>query len=169
MKQDISEHVMKKAIGCPRKFSPSIRCQLLRQFSKLVRDEAHFTVKRLMKQAGLNNKEVSIRTVQRSLHSKEYKYLQVRQKGLLTESDLRKRFKFAKKMKEYNDNVWTEKIALVLDAVSFIHKFNPTDQAHMPRWCIWRKEREGLSYRCTARASHCSSGRRVAKFAIAIT
>ena len=60
-----------------------------------------------MKQAGLNNKEVSIRTGLRFLRNKGYKYMQPYQKGLLTESDLRKRFQFAKKMKEYNYNVTT--------------------------------------------------------------
>lgn len=70
-----------------------------------------------MKQAGLNNKEVSIHTGLRFLRSKGYKYIQSCQKGLLTESDLRKRFQFAKEMKEYNYNVWTEKIAIFSDAV----------------------------------------------------
>ena len=49
---------------------------------------------KLMKQAGLHNKEVNIRKVQRFLCSKEYRYLQARQKGLLTESDLWKLDKY---------------------------------------------------------------------------
>ena len=117
MKQEISERVMRKAICRPRKISPRIGSQLLRQISKLRREEGHFTVKRLMKQAGLNNKEVTIHTGLRFLRSKGYKYIQPCQKGLLTGSDLRKRFQFAKEMKEYNYNVWTEKIAIFLDAV----------------------------------------------------
>ena len=60
-----------------------------------------------MKQAGLNNKEVSIRTGLGFLRNKGYKYMQPCQKELLTESELRKRFQFAKKMKEYNYNVTT--------------------------------------------------------------
>ena len=115
IKQDISECATRKEMGrCP-KLSPRIGRQVLRQISKLKREEGQFTIKRLMRQAGLNNKEVSIRTVERFLRSKGCKYLQARQKGLLTESDLRKRFNFAKKMKKgYNDNLWTEKNCLFL-------------------------------------------------------
>ena len=32
-----------------------------------------------------------------------------------------------------------------LDGVSFIHKYNPLDQARAPKGRIWRKPREGLS------------------------
>lgn len=73
MKQVISECVTRKAIGRPRKLLPRIGRQLLLQISKLTREEGpfKFTVKIFMKQAGLNNKEVSIRTVQRFLPSKE--------------------------------------------------------------------------------------------------
>lgn len=160
---------MRKAICHPRNKSPRIGSQLLRKISKLRREEGHFTVKRLMKQAGLNNKEVSIHTGLRFLRSKGYKYMQPWQKGLLTESDLRKRFQFAKKMKEYNYNVWTQKIAIFSDAVSFVHKFNPAEQARTRRGRIWRKESEGLSCGCTVNTSHGGSSGRVAKFVVAIT
>lgn len=63
----------------------------------------------------------------------------------LTDKDLKKRLKFARKIKrEYDDSLWTEQIAFFLDAVSFIHKFNPADQARAPWGRIWRKETEGL-------------------------
>jgi len=168
MKQEISERVMRKAICRPRKISPRIGSQLLRQISKLRREEGHFTVKRLMKQAGLNNKEVTIHTGLRFLRSKGYKYIQPCQKGLLTGSDLRKRFQFAKEMKEYNYNVWTEKNCYFLRR-SFVHMFNPAEQARARRGRLWRKESEGLSYGCTAKTSHGGISGRVAKFVLAIT
>lgn len=55
-----------------------------------------------------------------------------------------------------------------LDGVSFIHKHNPLDQAWAPKGCIWRKQREGLSYGCTAKEAHCGRGR-VAKFMVAVS
>ena len=46
-----------------------------------------------------------------------------RQKGLLTDKDLKKRLKLARKIKhEYNDSLWTEQIAF------FWMRFNPADQ-----------------------------------------
>ena len=65
--------------------------------------------------------------------------------------------------------MWTEQIAFFLDAVSFIHKFNPADQALAPRGHIWRKETEGLACGYTAKGFHCGSGGRVAKFVVTIT
>ena len=99
-----------------------------------------------MQQAGVSVRDVSFRTVQRFLHSQGYKYLQARQKGLRTDKDLKKRLRFARKIKrEYDDSLWTERIAFFLDAVCFIHKFNPADQARAPRGRVWRKEIEGLA------------------------
>ena len=58
--------------------------------------EGQCTVKRLMREAGINSTNVSCRTVQRFLRSKGYKYLHARQKGLLTEQDIVKRLKLAR-------------------------------------------------------------------------
>ena len=94
-----------------------------------------------MQQAGVSPRNVSFWTVQRFLRSQGYKYLQACQKGLLTDKDLKKGFKFARKIKrEYNDSLWTEQIAFFLDAVSFIHKFNPADQARAPRGASGEKK-----------------------------
>ena len=170
IRENNQEHKKKKSIGRPRKLGVRQKRLLLREIPKLRKSEGKFTVKRLMQQAGVSPRHASFRTVQRFLRSQGYKYLQARQKGLLTDKDLKKRLKFARKIKrEYNDNLWTEQIAFFLDAVSFIHKFNPADQARAPRGRIWRKEMEGLACGCTAKGSHCGSGGRVAKFVVAIT
>ena len=60
-------------------------------------------------------------------------------------------------------------ISFYLDGVSFIHKYNPADQAWAPSGRIWRKQQEGLAFSCTAKGSHCSTGGRVAKFMIALS
>ena len=163
IREDNQERQKKKTIGRPRKLGVREKRLLLREIPKLRKSEGKFTVKRLMKQAGVSPRNVSFRTVQLFLRSQGYKYLQARQKGLLTDKDLKKRLKFARKIKgEYNDSLWTEQIAFFLDAVSFIHKFNPADQARAPRGRIWRKEMEGLACGCTAKGSHCGSDGRVA-------
>ena len=98
----------KKAFGRPRKLGAREKRLLLREIPKLRKSEGKFTVKRLMQQAGVSPRNVSFRTVQRFLRSQGYKYLQARQKGLLTDKDLKKRLKFARKIKrEYNDSLWT--------------------------------------------------------------
>ena len=94
----------------------------------------------------------------------------MRKKGVLLEGDLIKRKQFAKKMKkDYDQHVWQNSISFFLDGVSFIHKYNPLDQARAPKGRIWRKPREGLSYGCTAKGAHCGSGGRVAKFMVAVS
>ena len=72
-------------------------------------------------------------------------------------------------MTVHDQHVWQNSISFFLDGVSFIHKYNPLDQARAPKGRIWRKPREGLSYGCTAKGAHCGSGGRVAKFMVAVS
>jgi len=84
---------------------------------------------------------------------------------VLLNTDFKRRVKFAKAIrKDYNKNVWMEKNAFYLDGVSFIHKYNPYDQACAPKGKIWRKPQEGLARAFTAKGAHCGSGGRLAKF-----
>ena len=71
--------------------------------------------------------------------------------------------------REHTKDFWTKEIAFYLDGVSFVHKYNPADQARAPKGRIWRKDDEGLAFGCTAKGSHCGTGGRVAKFMVAIT
>ena len=160
----------KNTMGRPRKLSARDERLLLRNIPILRKEEGHFTVKRLMYAAGINPKTVSCRTVQRFLRTKGFQYLQARKKGVLTEADQLRRLQFARKIKkDYDNSLWTEKISFYLDGVSFVHKYNPADQARAPKGRIWRKPREGLARGCTAKGSHCGSGGRVAKFMVAIS
>ena len=123
-----------------------------------------------MQKAGVDNAGMSTKTMQRFLHRKGYKYLHACQKGLLTETDLMKRLRFARRLKRDNStNFWAENISFYLDGVSFIHKYSPADQAWAPSGRIWRKEEEGLAFGCTAKGSHSGTGGRVAKFMIALS
>ena len=104
----------RKLAGRPRKLSGRQERLLLRQISTLREEDGNFTVKRLMERAGLNMREVSCRTVQRFLRSHGYRYLNSRKKGVLLNTDFKRRVQFAKAMrKDYNSSVWTEKNCLL--------------------------------------------------------
>ena len=79
-----------------------------------------------MEEAGIQHKDVSVRTVSRFLNLQNYYYLQTRRKGLMTAKDHSKRVAFAKYMKaNYNQEIWTEGIAFYLDGTGFTYKRNP--------------------------------------------
>ena len=156
--------------GRPRKLSLRDERLLIRKIEKLRLREGSFTIKRLMCEAGLESKMVSCQTVRRLLRRHGYKYILARRKGILTEADLIKRLKYAQSMKRDHDaSIWTEKVAFYLDGASFIHKYNPADQARAPKGRIWRKAEEGLRIGCTSKGSHCGTGGRMAKFMVAIS
>ena len=124
----------KYTTGRLRKLSTRDERLLLQQIPVLRKSEGNFTVKRIMHSAGINLNTVSCRTVQRFLRRKGFYYLQARKKGILTEKDQYKRLQFARKVKtNYPCGLWTEKIAFYLDGVSFVHKYNPADQARAPK------------------------------------
>lgn len=58
-------------------------------------------------------------------------------------------------------------ICFYLEGVSFYHKYNPLDDARVPKGKIWRKRKEGLSV--TAKGTHVGSGGRVVKMIVAIS
>ena len=123
-----------------------------------------------MNEANISESNVSVRTVARFLNSKGYFYLQAWKKGLLTNNDKNLRVSFAKKVREeYNNELWTQKIAFYLDGVAFAHKTNPLDQARAPTGRIYRKESEGLNQYCTAKGSKVGSGGKIVKFLVAIS
>ena len=83
---------------------------------------------------------------------------------------MKERLNFAQKMqREYKDQFWKNSISFFLDGVSFIHKYNPSDQARAPKGRFWRKPSEVLSYGCTAKGAHSGSGGRVAIFMVAVS
>ena len=105
----------------------------------------NFTCKAIMDKDGIQQKDVSARTVSCFLNSQNYYYLQTRKKGLMTAEDHIKRVKFAKYMKaNYSQEIWTEGIAFYLNGTGFTHKRNPLDQARAPKARVWRKKSEGL-------------------------
>ena len=62
--------------GHPRKLTERQKRLIIRSVVTLRTQEGSFCAARIMKQAGINNSEVSVRTVTRFLNEKGYYYLQ---------------------------------------------------------------------------------------------
>lgn len=132
------------------------------------RNGGNFTAKRVQHRAGIHN--VTTRTIRNVLNKHGYAFRPARRKGILSEKDLRKRLQFAKKvLKLYEPTLWTQDICFYLDGKSFVHKVNPQDQARAPGARVWRRRNEGLNLECTAKASKCKDGGRLAHFFVAIS
>ena len=150
------EHIRR---GRPVKLSARDGRQLVRALQRLREKEGNFSCQRIMQEVGISAKNVSVRTVARFLNSRGYYYLQARKKGVLTVTDMKKRLRFARRMrKDYGADVWTKRIAFYLDCVSYVYKRNPLDQALAPKARIWRKRGEGLTTGCLAKGKKEGTG-----------
>lgn len=83
-----SRKTLKK--GRPRKLTDRQRRLIIRSVSTLRNEEGNFSAKRIMEKSGIDNGEVSVRTVTRLLNENGFFYLQARKKGLLMRDDLKK-------------------------------------------------------------------------------
>ena len=111
---------------------------------------------------------ISNRTYRRYLNRLGYGFRQSRRKGMMSRVDLRKRLKFARKVRRLGlrQNFWTQGISFYLDAVGFVYKTNPADEARAPGAREWRRRNEGLSYGCTAKGR--KEGTKQQRFMVAI-
>ena len=140
----------------------------MRLIKKLRDENPNWTIKRMMEQMDIT--DISVRTFRRFLTRNGYRYLQARKKGLLSDSDKRKRVDFAKlMMRNYPADIWREGIAFYLDGVGFVHKRNPKDQAQAPKGRVWRKPSEGLIQGGIAKGSACGTGGNYVKFVVALS
>ena len=73
----------------------------------------------------LKSSKPSTSTINCCLNKYNYKYLQLRKKGLLTSSNKRKRLHSARSFKKLPVNFWKDDVSFYLDRVSFVHKTNP--------------------------------------------
>eukprot|EP00794_Sanderia_malayensis_P020833 gene20833-biopygen15362 len=104
--------------------------------------------------------EVSKKTLCRVFTNSGYQYIRPRRKGLLTLKDKKKRVAYAlKALKDTSPAFWTDDVLLYLDAVSFVHKSNPYEDALSPAGRVWRKPGEGLEI--TAKGSKDLPGGRI--------
>ena len=165
--KDCKEHIRR---GRPVKLSARDGRQLVRAIQGLREKEGNFSCQRIMQQAGISVKDVSVRKVSRFLNSQGYYYLPARKKGVLTVTDMEKRLQFARRMrKDYGADVWTKRIAFYLDCVSYVYKGNPLDQALAPKARIWRKRGEGLTTGCLAKGKKEGTGGRYVRLIVAIS
>lgn len=153
----------KKRRGRKKKLSFRDVRMLERSIKRLRRQSVNFTVMDVVRNAGFKGNEVHRRTFSSYLNGLGYRFLNARKKGLLTEKDKDQRLKYARKMvaitKEFPD-YYKNHIAFYLDAVSFVHKYNPYGEANKPQGRIWRKRGEGLQI--TAKGSkEMAGGRRI--------
>ena len=155
--------------GRPKVISERRTRQLVRQVHLLRKEKKGvFNLRDIRKAAGIESK-ISDTSVRRTLHKQGFKYRQSAHKGVLSEEDVKKRYRFAKAIKKkYSESVWWDGICFYLDGTGFTHKVNPCEYAMRSNRSTWRKEKERLSLNCTARGRQEGSGGRVAKFMVAI-
>ena len=138
--------------GGKPKLSERDETSIIRALHYARKQDHNFTPKRIKLYSG--NSSVHHRTVRRVFNKYRYHYRQARRMGLLTESDLKLRMKFAKDIKKYyDDGLWSSGICFYLDAKHFIHKTNPMDQAKAPKDLVWRKKNEDLIKGCTSKGN----------------
>jgi len=136
---------------------------LIRTLHKMRKTNPNITVMSLVKESGLNANLVHRRTFTRYLNGMGFHFLQSRKKGLLSDKDKQFRLKHAREMKRVlksHPDFYTKHVAFYLDGVSFVHKYNPMNDASKPKSRVWRRRGEGLSV--TAKGSkELPGGRRV--------
>ena len=145
-----------KCGGRPPKIQARTERQLLRMIPKMRDVNNNWTVNHLMQLADVSH--VHRCTVSRVLNRNGYWSLQARKKGLLSQKDKKGRVKFAREMLKRDDSYsyWISGISFYLDAVGFVYKRNPREQAAAPSGRCWRKKGEGLAQ--TAKGSACGTG-----------
>lgn len=149
--------------GVKRKISHRSVRKLIRALMELRTKNRHATVKSIVERSGLSFEMASRRTFSRYLNENGYGYLQARKKGLLSENDRKLRIRFARKMKRVvaqNPHFWTHEVGFYLDAVSFVHKYNPQSGANINRSRVWRQKSEGLKV-TTKGSKDLAGGRRL--------
>ena len=165
---DIVPDKRKNNQGRPSKLSERQKRNILRQTTVLQKELGNFSIKRVMMRAGVPP-TISAKTVGRVMKKPGMKWCHAQKKGVLTESDLKQRLKFARAVRrKLPNNFWTEGVGFYLDGASFTHKTNPFDQARAPRAMVWRKPEQGLDFGFTAKGSHEGTGASVAHFMAAI-
>ena len=84
------------------------------------------------------------------------------EKGLLKQKDLSNCAKFLCNInKNFEEKLWTANIRFYFDGTSFVHKYNPLDEAQSLQKMAWGEKSEGLDLNYTAKGGHVGSGGRV--------
>ena len=158
-------------MGCPWKLSACVERLVLWQTKVLRQQEGNFTIKRVMERSGKDWKMWSgLSDSSAYVGITRLSQRQCSAKGHLIYEGLQKPFPLCKEHEKEVQRRFLDRLSGIFwDGVSLIHKFNPADWACAPNQKIWRKCNEGLARSCTAKGLHCGTGRRVAKFFVAIS
>lgn len=157
-------------VGRPKGMSARTERYVERELNKMREDQGTFYISDLMANTGLTSDMVSERTVRRSLNRKGYGFFQSRRKGVLNLNDYKQRLKFARaNTKKYPAEFWSDGISFYLDAVKFVYKTKPGEQARAPGTRTWRKKSYGLNRGSTAKGRKEGTGGRYVKLIVAIT
>ena len=140
----------------------------MRELPRIRRQSGAYTAKRVLVETGLQD-TLSRRTLTRVLNKQGLHYLHTRKKGLMTQIDLRKRVKFANRVKRVNSDIWTEGISFYLDGVGFVHKTNPRDEAMSPKGMAYRMRSQGLDHGETSKGKKEGVNGTVAKYIVCIS
>ena len=148
----------------PKKITVRNKRALLWTLQYLKNARKPFTVKTLRMQADLLH--LSTCAINCCLNKHNYKYLQLRKKGLLTSIKNRKRLLFPRSVKKLREIFWKDGVSFYLDRVGFAHRTNPQNESQTSRTKAWRKPNKGLQY--TTKSKKESSGGRIAHFFVSI-
>ena len=144
----------------PRIFTDRDRSRFLRKFLAMREENPNVTVLEVGRgEAGMTH--VSCRTLLCALNEANYHRLTAIRKGVLSVEDRKKRVKFARDaLKRYHTGLWSEKVLLYLDGVSFVYKSNPYREAASAQGKVYRRKNEGL--RVTVKGTkNLAGGRRI--------
>ena len=130
-------------LGKPRMISKRDAAHFIRTCKKLRDNGQNPTVGHVIMESGISRG--SYRSYVRVMNTAEYKTSQPRRKGTLSRNDKMLKKFFAKhSLLQYDNSFWWDDVSFCLDAVSFVHNYNPHREVTKPRGKIGRKRSEGL-------------------------
>ena len=135
----------KKRTGRPPLMSRKDKGRFIRTFHKMRDENPNVKITDVAKECEIKN--VSYRTLIRTLNVAGYRWLKSRRRGLLSVDDRKQRVRYARAaLKKYGKDFWTDDVLLYLDGVSFRHNHRPYHDAICARGKMWRKSKESLKY-----------------------
>ena len=150
--------------GRPRKLDDRDMRKVRRSVSLLRESHGSFSSQVLQHCTGQLS-HVSNSTFRRYLRRMGYGYRVTRRKGMLLRKDLRARAKWCRRVQRYQ-NLWTDGIAMYVDAVGFEYKTNPYAHAKSLGAREWRLATEGTRFNCTSKGR--KEGKKYARFLVGI-
>ena len=119
-----------------------------------------------MDEAGIQLKDVSVRTVSRFLNSQNYYYLKTRKKGSWQRKTTSKGLSLHSTWKRTTARKSGQR---ELPFTGFMYKRNPLDQARAPKARVWRKKSKGLAPGCIAKGHKEGTRGKVLRLIVAIS